>query len=137
MRTIILTLILLLGLTAPSFAQYTFQITTERNAQGKCMNWQDITADVSYTLNPDTTKQVTVDLPDSNSIDDDDKQEWFVANEDNSGSYLVYFSFTDVGLSFTSGSKYTQYWLRFSKDGVLFGGSDDCIVMKPGKPQKK
>lgn len=127
--------LLMTFLIAPAaFAQYAFQITTERDGDGKCTNPQDITADVSYTLNSDTTKQVTVDLPDSNSLDDDDNQEWFVYNEDNSGSYRVYFSFTDAGLSFSPGRKLVQYWFRYSKDGILFSEWNDCIVTRPGKP---
>ncbi len=130
----LIVVLLFMFLASSAVAQYTFQITTERDADGKCINGQDITTDVSYTLNSDTTKQVTVDLPDSNSLDDDDNQEWFVYNEDNSGSYLVYFSFTDAGLSFGPGRKLVQYWLRYSKDGILFSEWNDCIVTRPGKP---
>lgn len=130
--------LLFLIIASGALADYAFEITTERDAAGKCINWRDITADVSYALNPvDGTKQVTVDLPDSNSIDDDDNQEWFVGNDTNSGSWSVYFSFIGAGLSFRQGAKIAHYWLRFSKDGVLFGVAADCIVTRPGKPQKK
>lgn len=129
--------LLLIAIASPAFGQYAFEITTERDADGKCINRRDITADVLYTLNPDTTKEVTVDLPDSNSLDDDDNQEWFVFNEDNSGSYKVYFSFTDAGLSFAPGRKLVQYWFRYSKDGILWSEWNDCIVTRPGKPTHK
>lgn len=136
MRTTILTLILLLCLTVPSFAQYAFQITTERDAAGKCINWQDITADVTYALNQDSTKQVFVDTPDETALDDDDLQEWFV-DADVPGFYLVSFSFTGVGLTLSGNMKYLEYSFRYSKDGVLFSESDAVVVMKPGKPSHK
>lgn len=136
MRTIILMLILLLCLTVPSFAQYTFQITTERDAQGKCINEQDISADVAYVLKTDDTKQIFTDIPDKTALDDDDLQEWYV-DAVTDGFYLVAFSFSAVGLIIPNNSKHLQYWFRYSKDGVLFSDWDAVVVMKPGKPEHK
>lgn len=136
MKVSILITVLLLFFSVSAFAQYAFQITTERDVDGKCINWQDITADVTYTMNTDGTKQVFADHPDSDSLENDDLQEWY-AYAPQSGFYLVSFSFTGVGLVFGPSEKLVQYWLRYSKDGVLFSEADDCIVMKPGKPIKR
>lgn len=130
-------LLLMLIFILPGWGEYAFQIATERDTEGKCINWRDVTADVTYTLNPDSTQQVFVDHPDESAVDDDDLQEWYIANNDSSGFYLVSFSFADVGLSIAPNRKYMQYWFRYSKDGALFSESSAVAVMKPGKPTKK
>lgn len=134
MKWFIVLVFFLIATTA--FAEYSFQMTTERDTNGKCINWQDIAADVTYTLNPDATKQVFTDTPDKTALDDDDLQEWYV-DADVPGFYLVSFSFSAVGLTISNNIKYLQYWFRYSKDGVLFSDSDAVVVMKPSKPGHK
>ena len=123
-------------ITSAVYGQDAFEITTELDANGQCINWQDITSDMSYTLNVDATKHVFFSTPDSTALDSDDLQEWYV-DADVSGFYLVSFSFAAVGLVIPQGAQYRQYWFRYSKDGVLFSDSAAVVVMKPTAPGHK
>lgn len=129
----ILALLIMLVIVPAAFGQYAFQITDEQNVEGNCINERDITASVSYALNPDGTKQVFPDHPDGGALDDDDLMEWYI-DADADGFYLVSFSFSGVGLSIPKKTKVRQFWFRYAKDGVLFSEWGCKVVMKPGKP---
>lgn len=134
MKILVVMGILLFCMSLSAFGEYAYEITTERDAQGKCINGRDITADISYTLNPDGTKQVFTDTPDAVGIDDDDKQEWYVGAP--GGQYLAFFSFKDVGLMFKPSEKWVQYWIRYHSGGGLFTNWVPMIVVRDKDPKK-
>lgn len=125
-------IILLCLIAAPAaFGQYAIQITTERDAQGYCINPQDITAVVSYD-ETGGVKTVFADHPDPSGIGDKDLQEWYIDAED-TGFNLMRFLFSDV-LTIPKGVKYLPYWLRYAKSDGLWSDWNVFVVKKPGKP---
>ncbi len=127
-----LVLLIMLVIVPAAFGQYAFQITTERDAEGYCINGQDITPSVNYH-ETDGVKTMFPDHPDPIGISDKDLQKWYIDAE-TQGFYFVNFSFSGVGLTIPKGVKYYQYWFRYARDGGLWSDWNVFVVRKPGKP---
>lgn len=136
MRYMMLATIMLTLLSGSAFAEYQFQITTERAADPDgvltCANWRGVAVQFDQT---GEQRNIHTKIPDENCISSEDNQEWFVEVESalGAGSYLVSFSAAAEGLEIPKKGA-LQYWFRYSKDGVIWSGASAKALMRPKKP---
>lgn len=136
MRYGIFTVLLMMALAGSAFAEYQFEVTTQRepDADGvlECADGRLVT--VAFEMDGAGRSQYPK-APDENCISTTDLQEWFVGVESalGHGYYLVSFLASAAGLEAPKKGA-LQYWLRYSKDGVIWSGWSAMSLMRPVKP---